>query len=135
MHSPRTMPRPQPRPVVQTNLPVNHPLYVLQDGFSEFVSRCEGADFEDANMAHQGKMSARDLQKMKQNPGLAYATKPASELAMDHRDSWQVRMPLSVAAEATLHQPGARIMLCQLSALQLLSAAVSVPQAGTSSSV
>lgn len=44
-------------------------------------------------MAHQGKMSARDLQKMKQNPGLAYATKPASELAMDNRDVWQVRMP------------------------------------------
>lgn len=61
----------------------------LADGFSEFVSRCEGADFEDANMAHQGKMSLRDLQKMRQNPGLAYATKPASELAMDNREVWQ----------------------------------------------
>lgn len=68
------------------------PVTVLQDGFSDFVSRCEGADFEDANMAHQGKMSARDLQKMKQNPGLAYATKPASELAMDNREVWQVHI-------------------------------------------
>ena len=65
-------------------------VHLVQDGFSEFVSRCEGADFEDANMAHQGKMSLRDLQKMRQNPGLAYATKPASELAMDNREVWQV---------------------------------------------
>ena len=86
--------------VVQANLRVDHPLHVLQDGFSEFVSRCEGADFEDANMAHQGKMSARDLQKMKQNPGLAYATKPASELAMDNRDVWQVRMSFQLPSNS-----------------------------------
>lgn len=83
-----------------------------QDGFSDFVSRCEGADFEDANMAHQGKMSARDLQKMKQNPGLAYATKPASELAMDNREVWQVHMILLNAGPGNI--ASARLMLSQL---------------------
>lgn len=63
---------------------------VVQDGFNDFVTRCEGAEFEDASMAHQGKMSHRDLLKMKQNPGLLFATKPASELAMDNRDTWEV---------------------------------------------
>lgn len=76
-------------------------VHTLQDGFSEFVSRCEGADFEDANMAHQGKMSLRDLQKMRQNPGLAYATKPASELAMDNREVWQVRLSLQLLPVVT----------------------------------
>lgn len=88
------------------------PVHVQQDGFSDFVSRCEGADFEDANMAHQGKMSARDLQKMKQNPGLAYATKPASELAMDNRDVWQVRTFFCLLAQAPLFQLGCCCLSC-----------------------
>lgn len=60
-----------------------------QDGFNEFVLRCEAAEFEDAVLAQQGKMSLRDLQKMRQSAGNQYATKPASELAMDN--SWEVR--------------------------------------------
>ena len=50
--------------------------------------RCEAAEFEDAVLAQQGKMSLRDLQKMRQSAGNQYATKPASELAMDN--SWDV---------------------------------------------
>ena len=60
----------------------------MQDGFNEFVMRCEAAEFEDAVLAQQGKMSLRDLQKMRQSAGNQYATKPASELAMDN--SWDV---------------------------------------------
>lgn len=65
-------------------------------------------------MAHQGKMSARDLQKMKQNPGLAYATKPASELAMDNRDVWQVRMSFCLLPRrhCTSQEPGLRCVSC-----------------------
>ena len=63
---------------------------LLQDGFQDFVNRCEGAEFEDAVLAQQGKMSLRDLQKMRQSAGNQYATKPASELAMDHREAWEV---------------------------------------------
>lgn len=84
----------------------------VQDGFSEFVSRCEGADFEDANMAHQGKMSLRDLQKMRQNPGLAYATKPASELAMDNREVWQV-WPSDSAATSCCCSTASCCVSCQ----------------------
>ncbi|DBA68064.1 TPA: hypothetical protein ACH3X2_014084 [Trebouxia sp. C0005] len=61
----------------------------LQDGFQDFVNRCEGAEFEDSVLAQQGKMSLRDLQKMRQSAGNQYATKPASELAMDNRDAWE----------------------------------------------
>ena len=83
---------------------------VVQEGFSEFVNRCEGADFEDANMAHQGKMSHRDLQKMRQNPGLAFATKPASELAMENTGGvWPVRLSLDLLLQMVLAH---RLMLC-----------------------
>lgn len=50
--------------------------------------RCEAAEFEDAVLAQQGKMSLRDLQKMRQSAGNLYASRPASELAMDN--SWDV---------------------------------------------
>lgn len=68
----------------------NHDDHLLQDGFQDFVNRCEGAEFEDSVLAQQGKMSLRDLQKMRQSAGNQYATKPASELAMDNRDAWEV---------------------------------------------
>ena len=67
-----------------------HDDHLLQDGFQDFVNRCEGAEFEDSVLAQQGKMSLRDLQKMRQSAGNQYATKPASELAMDNRDAWEV---------------------------------------------
>ena len=73
--------------VADTSTAVN---VLLQDGFQDFVNRCEGAEFEDAVLAQQGKMSLRDLQKMRQSAGNQYATKPASELAMDHREAWEV---------------------------------------------
>ena len=60
----------------------------VQDGFHDFVMRCEAAEFEDAVLAQQGKMSLRDLQKMRQSAGNLYAQRPASELAMDN--SWDV---------------------------------------------
>ncbi len=68
----------------------HHDDKLLQDGFQDFVNRCEGAEFEDSVLAQQGKMSLRDLQKMRQSAGNQYATKPASELAMDNRDAWEV---------------------------------------------
>ncbi len=67
-----------------------HTGHLLQDGFQDFVNRCEAAEFEDSVLAQQGKMSLRDLQKMRQSAGNQYATKPASELAMDNREAWEV---------------------------------------------
>jgi len=75
----------------------------LQDGFHDFVGRCEGAEFEDAVLAQQGKMSLRDLQKMRQSAGNQYATKPASELAMDNREAWEV---LTVHLQPIIHAHG-----------------------------
>ncbi|KAK9814633.1 hypothetical protein WJX72_009077 [[Myrmecia] bisecta] len=51
-------------------------------GFNEFLQRCEGLDFDyDSKLAQQGKMSTRDLQKMKQISATEkYATRPISEL-------------------------------------------------------
>ena len=67
---------------------LHNPQLLLQDGFHDFVNRCEGAEFEDSMLAQQGKMSLRDLHKVKNSAGNQFATKPASELAMDA--PWEV---------------------------------------------
>lgn len=74
----------------------------MQDGFHDFVNRCEGAEFEDSMLAQQGKMSLRDLNKMKHSAGNQFNTKPASELAMD--SDWAVRFPLTLMADEQTHR-------------------------------
>ena len=92
----------------------NHIPHLLQDGFQDFVNRCEGAEFEDSVLAQQGKMSLRDLQKMRQSAGNQYATKPASELAMDNRDAWEVCIILPAIAFQCLAMQAILACLCQI---------------------
>ena len=78
----------------------NTPL-LLQDGFHDFVNRCEGAEFEDSMLAQQGKMSLRDLHKVKNSAGNQFATKPASELAMDA--PWEVSRLVGKCTSHLIH--------------------------------
>ena len=60
----------------------------MQVGFNDFVNKCEQMEFEDPALMAQGKMSSRDLNKMRHLAGGdKWASRPISEL---ETSQWEV---------------------------------------------
>ena len=60
----------------------------MQVGFNDFVNKCEQMEFEDPALMAQGKMSSRDLNKMRHLAGgEKWASRPISEL---ETSQWEV---------------------------------------------
>ena len=72
----------------------------MQVGFNDFVNKCEQMEFEDPALMAQGKMSSRDLNKMRHLAGGdKWASRPISEL---ETSQWEVSCPTGCCSQSLL---------------------------------